>query len=241
MTLNLAQHAQDGGDGETARTLFDEALGHAEQANIELRDLAQGILPSVLARGGLAASVEELVERLRLTVSIDVIPDRFRPEIEATAYFVVAEALTNLGQALSRSKRPYLEIGCLAHLAIAAPLSGLSASAALALSEEAVTIAEAHGLATNPIVALAFAIGAGSLPCWDGSTRPSSGSSGLGWRSAREEIRGRSWPCTTRAACSTPVKAGSRTRWPSSGTGRGSKGCSPARTHSWSTCARASC
>jgi hypothetical protein len=59
--------------------------------------------------------------------------------------------------------RPYLEFGCLAHLAIAAPLSGLSASAALAFSEEAVTIAEAHGLATNPIVALAFAIGAGSL------------------------------------------------------------------------------
>ena len=98
MTLNLAQHAQDRGDGETARTLFDEALGHAEQANIELRDLAQGILPSVLARGGLAASVEELVERLRLPVSIDVTPHRFRPEIEANAYFVVAEALTNLAK-----------------------------------------------------------------------------------------------------------------------------------------------
>jgi LuxR family transcriptional regulator, maltose regulon positive regulatory protein len=68
------------------------------------------------------------------------------------------------GLALARqTRRPYLEIGCIAHLAIAAPLSGLSASAALALSEEAVTTAEAHGLATNPIVALAFAIGAGSL------------------------------------------------------------------------------
>jgi LuxR family transcriptional regulator, maltose regulon positive regulatory protein len=68
------------------------------------------------------------------------------------------------GLALARqTRRPYLEIGCLAHLAIAAPLTGLSASAALALSEEAVTIAETHGLATNPIVALAFAIGAGSL------------------------------------------------------------------------------
>jgi LuxR family transcriptional regulator, maltose regulon positive regulatory protein len=62
-----------------------------------------------------------------------------------------------------RIGRPYLEIGCLAHLGIAAPLSGLSASVALAFTEEAVTIAEAHGLATNPIVALAFAIGAGSL------------------------------------------------------------------------------
>ncbi len=62
-----------------------------------------------------------------------------------------------------RIGRPYLEIGCLAHLGIAAPLSGLSASVALAFTEEAVTIAEAHGLATNPITALAFAIGAGSL------------------------------------------------------------------------------
>ncbi|MBV9682703.1 MAG: PAS domain-containing protein, partial [Solirubrobacterales bacterium] len=98
MTLNLGQHAQDRGDGETARTLFDEALGHAEQANVELRELAQGILPSVLARGGLAASVEELVERLRLPVGVDVTQDRFRPEIESGAYFVVAEALTNLAK-----------------------------------------------------------------------------------------------------------------------------------------------
>jgi LuxR family transcriptional regulator, maltose regulon positive regulatory protein len=62
-----------------------------------------------------------------------------------------------------RIERPYLEVGCLAHLAIAAPLSGQSASVALGLTDKAVTIAEANGLATNPIVALAFAIGAGSL------------------------------------------------------------------------------
>jgi PAS domain S-box-containing protein len=98
MTLNLAQHAGDRGDAETARTLSDEALGHAEQANVELRELAQGILPSVLERGGLAASVEELTERLRLPVTIEVTTARFRPEIEANAYFVVAEALTNLAK-----------------------------------------------------------------------------------------------------------------------------------------------
>ena len=78
--------------------LFSEALSHAEHANTELRELAQGILPSVLARGGLAASVEELVERLRLPVTIDVTRDRFGAEIEANAYFVVAEALTNLAK-----------------------------------------------------------------------------------------------------------------------------------------------
>ena len=68
------------------------------------------------------------------------------------------------GLALARRiGRPYLETGCLAHLAIAAPLSGRSASAALEFAEEAVAVAEAHGLATNPIVTLAFAVGAGSL------------------------------------------------------------------------------
>ena len=98
ITLNLAGRAQDRGESERANQLFGEALGHAEQANAELRELVQGILPSVLARGGLAASVEELVERLRLPVDIDVTRDRFRPEIEANAYFVVAEALTNLAK-----------------------------------------------------------------------------------------------------------------------------------------------
>ena len=98
MTLNLGQHAQGRGDGGTAQTLFAEALEHAEQANVELRELAQGILPSVLVRGGLAASVEELVERLRLPVSVDVTPERFRPEIESGAYFMVAEALTNVAK-----------------------------------------------------------------------------------------------------------------------------------------------
>jgi signal transduction histidine kinase len=98
ITLNLAQRAQDHGDEDEARGLFHEALVHAERANRELRELAQGILPSVLARGGLAASVEELSEHLRLPVRIDVTRERFRPEIEANAYFVVAEALTNLAK-----------------------------------------------------------------------------------------------------------------------------------------------
>jgi PAS domain S-box-containing protein len=98
ITLNLAQRAQDRGDSPRARELFGEALSHAEHANTDLRELAQGILPSVLARGGLAASVEELTERLRLPVSVQVTRDRFRPEIEANAYFVVAEALTNVAK-----------------------------------------------------------------------------------------------------------------------------------------------
>ena len=94
VTLKLAEHASD----EEARTLLGEALEEAEQANEEVRELAHGLLPSTLARGGLTAGVEALVSRVRLPVSADVPDERFAPEIEASAYFVVAEALTNVAK-----------------------------------------------------------------------------------------------------------------------------------------------
>ncbi len=73
-------------DANTESTTFvGEALNHAEQANAELRELAHGILPSVLGRGGLSAGVEELVSRVRVPVSVNVVGDRFPPEIEASA------------------------------------------------------------------------------------------------------------------------------------------------------------
>ncbi len=78
----------------------------------------------------------------------------------------LADARRHLEEGLTlarRTERPYLEVGCLAHLAIAAPVTGQSASGALDLAKRAVALAEEHGLTTNPIVALAFAIGTGSL------------------------------------------------------------------------------
>jgi PAS domain S-box-containing protein len=96
ITLEMARRAQDDGDAGQSIQLLDEALNQAHRANRELRELVQGILPSGLARWGLASAVEELVDELRIPVGLDVTPDRFRPEIEANAYFVVAEALTNV-------------------------------------------------------------------------------------------------------------------------------------------------
>jgi GAF domain-containing protein len=56
ITLKLAQQALAKG-AENAPLLLQEAIGHAEQANVELRELAHGILPAVLTRGGLRAGV----------------------------------------------------------------------------------------------------------------------------------------------------------------------------------------
>jgi signal transduction histidine kinase len=95
IVLKLALRALSSGDG-TAGGLVAEALRHAEEANSELRELAHGILPAALTRGGLRAGVEALVSRVSLPVSVDIVVERFSAGVEATAYFVVSEALTNV-------------------------------------------------------------------------------------------------------------------------------------------------
>jgi PAS domain S-box-containing protein len=94
INLKLALREQEPGN-EPLHELLVEALGHAEQANSELRELAHGILPAVLTSGGLRAGAEALVSRNSLPVTVDVSRERLAPAIEATAYFVVSEALTN--------------------------------------------------------------------------------------------------------------------------------------------------
>jgi PAS domain S-box-containing protein len=95
ITLGLAQRALRG-DGANAESLIGEAHEHAKQANSELRELAHGILPSTLTHGGLRAGVDAFLSRLDVAVQLEVTADRFPAEIEASAYFIVAEALTNV-------------------------------------------------------------------------------------------------------------------------------------------------
>ena len=95
ITLKLAQQALHE-DRSDAETLVAEALGTAERATAEVRELAHGILPSVLTHGGLRAGVDAFVSRLDLPVDVDVSSERLPPDIEASAYFIVAEALTNV-------------------------------------------------------------------------------------------------------------------------------------------------
>jgi signal transduction histidine kinase len=95
VTLKMAQRALEQ-DDEELKSLVAEALEQAERGNAELRELAHGILPSVLTRGGIRAGVDLVLARLDLPVQVDVPADRFAAEIEASAYFIVAEALTNV-------------------------------------------------------------------------------------------------------------------------------------------------
>jgi PAS domain S-box-containing protein len=97
ITLKLAHRALQP-DQERASELVSEALNQAERANVELRELAHGILPAVLTRGGLRAAVDAMASRTPVPVAIDVSVDRLPAPAEATAYFVVAEALTNVAK-----------------------------------------------------------------------------------------------------------------------------------------------
>ena len=78
----------------------------------------------------------------------------------------VDDARGQLEEALALARRigrPYLQIGCLGHLALAAVIGGSHVDVGLRLSEEAVTLAEAHGWGTHRIVAPAVAAGAAAL------------------------------------------------------------------------------
>jgi signal transduction histidine kinase len=97
VTLKLARRALLGANDE-GPALVAEALEQAERATAELRELAHGILPAVLTRGGLRAGVEALASRMPVPVEIAVSVDRLPTTVEATAYFVVAEALTNVAK-----------------------------------------------------------------------------------------------------------------------------------------------
>jgi signal transduction histidine kinase len=98
MSLGMAEQRLDS-DAEGARELLAEARAGAGEALKELRALARGIHPPVLADRGLDAAVRALAAASPIAVTVSVvIPERPRPPVESAAYFVVAEALANAGK-----------------------------------------------------------------------------------------------------------------------------------------------
>ena len=94
IALKMAKDALQA--GESPVDLLNDALTHAERASRELRDIVRGILPASLTRGGLRTGLESLVADLALPVQLQVTAPRLSTQIETTAYFIVAEAITNV-------------------------------------------------------------------------------------------------------------------------------------------------
>jgi signal transduction histidine kinase len=98
ITLKQGYKALERGEAPDVRLILSEALDHAQHATDELHELAHGILPAALNHGGLPAAVRQLISRMPVPVENRVAVGRFAATIEATAYFVVAEALTNIAK-----------------------------------------------------------------------------------------------------------------------------------------------
>jgi signal transduction histidine kinase len=81
--------------GELEAELEDIAAGITDVLD-EVREMARGIHPAILARGGLGPALKTLARRSAVPVVLDVRTERRLPEaIEVGAYYVVSEALTN--------------------------------------------------------------------------------------------------------------------------------------------------
>jgi signal transduction histidine kinase len=92
--LRHAQHALDGtAPPEVDRTL-DRSVAELANAIDELRELAAGLRPASLD-DGLGPALRELAARSPLRVEVEDAPDRFPTELEAAAYFIACEGLTN--------------------------------------------------------------------------------------------------------------------------------------------------
>jgi signal transduction histidine kinase len=100
LTMQLGRAEARLDEDSEAAELVRQAREEAGAAIAELRDLARGIAPPVLADRGLAAAVEALGRRQLTPVEVHATePDpRPAPVVEAAAYFVVAEALTNVAK-----------------------------------------------------------------------------------------------------------------------------------------------
>jgi signal transduction histidine kinase len=98
LSMRLA-HERLRDDPRSAEELLSSAGDELDAALEELRELARGIHPAVLSDRGLATAVEALAHRAPVPVELDALPSERLPEaVELAAYFVVAEALTNVAK-----------------------------------------------------------------------------------------------------------------------------------------------
>jgi signal transduction histidine kinase len=99
LALRLAR-MRLGSDADPAAVAgLDDAAGELKTALQELRELAHGIHPAILTQAGLGPAIDSLTQRSTVPADVMVLPDRrLSPAVEATAYFVVSEALANVAK-----------------------------------------------------------------------------------------------------------------------------------------------
>ncbi|MCK9898428.1 histidine kinase [Frankia sp. AgB32] len=139
------------GDGPM-RALVDELDEQVRDAIHELRDVAHGIRPAVLDEQGLAPALAALARRCPAPVTLDVrVEDRLDPILEATAYYVVAEALQNVSRHAAGSQTAVAAVRAEGHLVVEVAddgPGGASASAGTGLRGLADRVAAAGGRLT---------------------------------------------------------------------------------------------
>jgi signal transduction histidine kinase len=103
LLLRVAQQRLDT-DGAAARKLLADSMRELDAGLEELRELARGLHPGALTEHGLRGALAFLQERLPLPVELDVPDRRLDPHLEAAAYFIVSEALTNVAKHAAASR-----------------------------------------------------------------------------------------------------------------------------------------
>jgi signal transduction histidine kinase len=100
LAMNLGRaKAKFDSDPEGARELVTQAHQEAKDSITELRNVVRGVHPAVLTDRGLDAALSALAARSPVPVRIDVdVRERPSPTVEAVAYFVVSESLTNVAR-----------------------------------------------------------------------------------------------------------------------------------------------
>jgi signal transduction histidine kinase len=99
LSMQLGRAEERLADRPDVADLVRQARGEAGAAIAELRDLARGIAPPVLADRGLVPAIEALGRRAPVPVTVrDALTERPPPVVETAAYFVVAESLTNVAK-----------------------------------------------------------------------------------------------------------------------------------------------
>jgi signal transduction histidine kinase len=108
LLLRMAGRRYGGSLPAEVRALLSGTVDELQRAITELRELARGIRPAILTEAGLAAAVRSLADRIPMEVALTVgdVP-RLDAAVEATAYFVTSEALTN---ALKHAETDHVDV-----------------------------------------------------------------------------------------------------------------------------------